>query len=332
MKRKAEKERKLTKKRDTVVSKFKVVSFPSLPSLGCGKLLDILTQLANQTKKPRRSQAKWKFDPNHFVSHCQDIMVCLYPMKSKTKSDEELWDIVAPVHCDGLFLPNGNGMYLIVGWAEVRQAYSVPKFAWELSNFYIFLRGHDFGKRFYRLLRRTYSHKLFVRLPSKPEQIRPYWEKLNADKHTQNALPEDFDFTSIGWRTSSKMHRPEFTPYQHARSILQTLRDNSLKPRNTMLLFLCIALECDFPILEAMSFHWMPCYLNVVTDDYGFNFSFMKDRSFTEIPQLHWYDVRKKTISLEDGYWDFERKTWFSVLQSCNVRLIGTEFGRISWK
>jgi hypothetical protein len=332
MKRNAAKESKLTKRQkgENIAAAFEVVSFPSLATHGCGKLLDILTQLVTQTKKAR--PANWSFDPDYFVSHSQDMILCLYPIKSKTNADDPLWDVISPCMASGLFLPGrGNSAFVIIGWAEVHMQYSDPKFAWGLNDFFLFMRGHNFGKRFYRLLLKMFSKKLFVNLCRHGYSTESYWRKLGAARHTQHALPKDFSFGIIGWDVHSKMRRILDLPQMSTTKIMEKLRANSLYPRNRILSILYFALECDFPILEAMSAHWEPCYLNVSTK-HGYDFSFSKKRAFKELPKFHWkkQNDKSKLCALE-GNWNYERATWFSVLQSCNVRLIGSEFGRISW-
>lgn len=332
MKRRASTQLKLTKrqKAENVASAFQVVYFESLPMRGCGKLLDILTQLVKQTQKARPSD--WTFNPDSFVAHGKDIMLCLYPIKSKTDTEDPLWNIISPCFASGLCLPGrGQNAFVIVGWALIHHHQSFPQFAWGLTDFFIFFRGHNFGKHFYHLLRKTFSNKLFVSLPSDATRILPYWKKLGADRHTQRAVQKEFGFRYIGWNVSSKMKRMVDRPQMSTRKIMEKLRAHSLYPRNRALLFLHVALECDFPILEAMSAHWEPCHLNV-SSKHGYDFSFSKKRAFKELPKFNWKKSHSKSKILAlEGNWNYEYDTWFALLQSCNVQLIGTDFGRIAW-
>jgi hypothetical protein len=315
------------KKLKKIKSEFFVEKF--LHMWNFGDLLSILSRIVRETKKRESTTSS-----NEIVENIDNLYVCLYPItKPRT------WDPFVGEYgiddCDGLII-RGNQIhisddcddweerkhdYVLLGWAMVRRYNGQT--AQALTNFEMFVNPQhaspDFERRFFHCLCSSIGSLFVLRPETKDLDL---WKRIRADRKTQRHYVGDL--RDIGWHQTPKVKDMLYA----CRDLFPRLEQQMTQSRDVVLGYLYLALNCDFPILEALSYTWPPCHLGVIVQGEN-QLMFSKLRNKTAFPRIQTYSTFKIVFDASD--WDAQYKEWPAIFQDCLLRYKGSVFHRLSY-
>lgn len=249
-----------------------------------GDLLSVLTRVVKETRK-RTS----RYSTNFIVQNVDNLYLCFYPI-CKPRTSDPFVGKYGLHNCDGLTMRGnkihceesssesgssfGSGSsdsdeeeshdYILLGWAMA--SWRSGQKAKALEAFQMFVkapqtRAGDFENVFFNRLSARVGG-LYVPFPR--DEDLELWEQLEADYETERNY--NGRLMSIGWRTEARLMYWNVVQ-DGSSNLFNQLEKQMTHPRDYAIVYFYLALACDFPILEALSWSWKPCHLGIAIRD-----------------------------------------------------------------